>query len=333
MNNFKKILVTGGAGYCGGVLIPLLLKKGYKVIVYDIMFFGFGHLPKDPNLEIIKADIRDINQFNDSLGDVDVVLHLACISNDSSFVLNEKLSETINYDAFEPLVISSKKFGVKRFIYASSSSVYGVSEKLNVTEEHPLVPLTLYNKFKGLCEPLLFKHIDNDFEGVVFRPATVCGYSPRLRLDVSVNILTNYAVNKGFIKVFGGQQMRPNLHILDYADLCLKLIEAPKDKINGEIFNCGHENLKIIKIADSIKSLIEQKYDKEISINIKESDDNRSYHINSDKVKRILNFVPKLSIQDAVSGLCESFENKLIPDSFENDIYYNVKTIMKSDIK
>lgn len=329
--NFKKsILVTGGAGYCGGVLIPLLLENNYKVKVYDIMFFGSSHLPKHDNLEIIKGDIRDIGKFKDSLGGVDIVLHLACISNDSSFVLNEKLSETINYHSFEPLVKESKENGVKRFIYASSSSVYGVSEQLNVTEDHPLVPLTLYNKFKGMCEPILKRHIDDNFEGVIFRPATVCGYSPRQRLDLSVNILTNYAVNKGFIRVFGGDQLRPNLHINDYANLCLKLIESPSDKVNGEIFNCGNENMKMMEIANSIKDITEEKYQLNIDIRVEESDDKRSYHINSDKIKNKIGFDPNFTIKNAVDDLCNAFKNNLIPKSFEKDIYYNVKTIKKS---
>ena len=331
MNNFKTILITGGAGYCGGILVPKLLEKNYKVKVYDIMFFGSDHLPKHPKLEIIKADIRDLNTFKKSLKGVDVVLHLACISNDTSFLLNEKLSETINYDSFEPLVVESKKNGVSRFIYASSSSVYGVSDKLNVTEDHPLVPLTLYNKFKGLCEPLLLKHIDDKFSGVIFRPATVCGYSPRQRLDVSVNILTNFAVNKDFIKVFGGTQMRPNLHIIDYAKLCIKLIESSDELVNGQIFNCGYENMKISDIAYSVKNIVEQNYKKKIKIKTEFSDDNRSYHINSNKIKKILNFSPTLTVEDAVKDLCVAFKKNLLPNSFD-DKYFNVKSIKKSDI-
>ena len=332
MNNFKTILITGGAGYCGGILVPKLLEKNYNVKVYDIMFFGSDHLPKNPKLEIIRADIRDLKTFKKSLKGVDVVLHLACISNDTSFLLNEKLSETINYDCFEPLVVESKKNGVSRFIYASSSSVYGVSEKLNVTEDHPLVPLTLYNKFKGLCEPLLLKHIDDKFSGVIFRPATVCGYSPRQRLDVSVNILTNFAINKDFIKVFGGTQMRPNLHILDYAKLCIKLIESSDELVNGQIFNCGYENMKISEIASSVRNIVEENYNKKIKIKTEFSDDNRSYHINSDKIKKLLNFSPTLTVEDAVKDLCLAFKNNLLPNSFEDDKYYNVKSIKKSGI-
>ena len=203
--NYKSIFITGGAGYVGSCLVPELLKKNYKVTVYDIMYFGDSFLPKhNSNLKVINGDIRDQNKLKKSCEGHDVFLHLACISNDSSFELDENLSKTINFDAFEPMVIAAKQAGIKRFIYASTSSVYGVSKEKNVTEDHPLVPLTLYNKFKGMCEPLLFKHTDKDFFGVVFRPATVCGYAPRLRLDLSVNILTNFAINKNQIKVFGG---------------------------------------------------------------------------------------------------------------------------------
>ena len=175
-------------------------------------------------VEIISGDIRDKEKIYTSCQNHDVFIHLACISNDTSFALDERLSTSINLDAFEPMVLAAKRSKIKRFIYASSSSVYGVSDQKNVKEDHPLVPLTLYNKYKGLCEPMLLKHTDKNFEGVVFRPATLCGYAPRQRFDLSVNILTNHAVNKKKITVFGGDQLRPNLHIQDYCDLIEKLI-------------------------------------------------------------------------------------------------------------
>jgi nucleoside-diphosphate-sugar epimerase len=188
---FDKVLVTGGAGYCGARLVPQMLARGYKVTVFDIMFFGNQFLPRDnPNLRIIDGDIRDAAKFAAAVAGHDAVVNLACISNDASFELDEDLSTSINLNAFEPLVVAAKKAGVKRFVYASSSSVYGVSDNPDVTEDHPLVPLTLYNKYKGMCEPLLKNHTDASFTGVIFRPATVCGYSPRQRLDLSVNILT-----------------------------------------------------------------------------------------------------------------------------------------------
>jgi len=330
--NFKNILITGGAGYCGSVIVPLLLKKGHNVVVYDTIFFGDDHLPKNnANLTIIKGDIRDLSSLKIALNGIDAVLHLACISNDVSFELDEKLSTSINYDAFEPLVIASKNAGVKRFIYASSSSVYGVSEELNVTEDHPLVPLTLYNKYKGMCEPLLKKHTTENFVGVTFRPATVCGYAPRQRLDLSVNILTNLAVRNNVITVFGGEQLRPNLHINDYANLCDILLNANDELIADEIFNCGYENKSIMDIANIVKKVVSARYPhrEEVTLTISESDDKRSYHINSDKIAKKLGFIPHNSINDAVNGLCDAFEKNLLPLSLENEIYFNVKTMKK----
>jgi len=330
---FQKILITGGAGYCGSILTPQLLEMGYEVTVYDIMYYGCDFLPKDhPNLTIIEGDIRDTDKLAQALEGIDAVLHLACISNDTSFELDEALSTTVNLDAFEPMVVAAKKAGVKRFVYASSSSVYGISDKPNVTEDHPLVPLTLYNKFKGMCEPILFNHTDDDFVGVVFRPATVCGYGPRQRLDVSVNILTNFAVNKGEISVFGGSQLRPNLHIQDYCDLCKALLEAPNETIANEIFNCGFQNMSIMDIALTVKKIVEEIFPAkgEIGIVTTPSDDIRSYHINSDKVARVLGFKPKHSVEEAVRDLCQAFQDGLLPDSFDDDKYFNVRT-MKVD--
>ena len=184
----KKIIVFGGGGYCSSLVVPQLLAENKFVTVYDTFWYGADHLLNHPNLRLIKADVRDLDRVRDALQAQDEVLHLACISNDASFELDEELSTTVNLTSFEPLVIEAKKAGVKRFVFASSSSVYGISDSPNVTEDHPLLPLTLYNKYKGMCEPLLLKHTDANFVGVIFRPATVCGYAPRLRLDLSVNI-------------------------------------------------------------------------------------------------------------------------------------------------
>ena len=334
--NFNSILIAGGAGYVGSHLVPEFLKKGYKVTVYDIMYFGKNFLPENhKNLSIISGDIRDKEKLLDSCKNHDIFLNLACISNDTSFVLDEKLSTTINLDAFEPMVIAAKKAKIKRFLYASTSSVYGVSSKKDVTEEHPLVPLTLYNKYKGMCEPLLLKHTDKDFKGVVFRPATVCGYAPRLRLDLSVNILTNFAVNKSFIKVFGGDQLRPNLHIHDYFRAVETLINAPDEKIENQIFNVGFQNLSISDLAQKVKKVVEKEFPekKDIQILKSPSDDKRSYHINSDKIKKILGFVPKKTIENAIEDLCKAFKAKKINDSFDNDLYFNVKRLQNIQAK
>ena len=227
------------------------------------------------------------------------------------------------------MVIAAKEAGVKRFVFASSSSVYGVSDSPNVTEDHPLVPLTLYNKYKGMCEPLLLKHTDNNFVGVVFRPATVCGYGPRQRLDLSVNILTNHAINKRKITVFGGDQLRPNLHIQDYADLCKLLLLAPNEKVKNQVFNCGFQNMSIMSIAQIVKKVVEQVFPEKdgIPIDVTTSDDPRSYHINSDKIYRELGFRPKHSIEDAVMDLCQAFKEGKLPNSFDDNKYYNVRTM------
>jgi len=333
---YKSVFITGGAGYVGSILVPELLKKNYRVAVYDIMYFGDDFLPKNnPNLKVIRGDIRDQENLKKSCQGYDVFLHLACISNDSSFQLDENLSKTINFDAFEPMVVAAKANGIKRFIYASTSSVYGVSKEKNVTEDHPLVPLTLYNKFKGMCEPLLFKHTNKDFMGVVFRPATVCGYAPRLRLDLSVNILTNFAINKNQIKVFGGDQLRPNLHIMDYCEAVDTLLQAENKKIENQIFNVGYQNMSINEIANLVKKVVEKEYPQKGKIDIIKtaSNDNRSYHINSDKIKKILGFQPKKTIAMAVVDLCNAFKDGKIKNSFEDDFYFNLNRLKKIKAK
>lgn len=330
----KNVLVTGGAGYVGHVLVPRLLADGYNVTVYDLLFFGC-RLPNHPALRVVKGDIRDTAKLAESLKGQDAVLHLACISNDASFELDENLSKTINYDCFEPMVVAARKAGVRRFVYCSTSSVYGVSDAPDVTEEHPLVPLTLYNKFKGMCEPLLWRHKADDFTCVTMRPATICGYSPRTRLDLSVNILTNHAVNKGVITVFGGKQMRPNLHIEDMVDAYRLMLTAPHEKIHGETFNVGFENHSIADLATMVKAVVERDAPDRGSIGIvtTPSDDNRSYHVNSDKIRRVLGYAPKRTIEDAMRDLVRGFLNHLLPDSFDNDWYYNVRTMKRIGAK
>jgi len=326
-NGISKVLVTGGAGYVGNVLVPQLLGAGYEVVVYDVMFFGCATLPKHPKLTVVEGDVRDTAKLAGLFKGVDAVLHLACIANDPSFDLDPELGKSINYDCFEPMVVAARDAGVKRFVYCSSSSVYGVSEQPNVTEDHPLVPVSDYNKFKGMCEPLLFKHQAPGFTCVTIRPATLCGYSPRTRLDLSVNILTNLAVNKGQITVFGGEQMRPNLHINDMCDAYQMLLEVPAEKISGEIFNCGYQNMKIKDIALLVRKVVAEVFPNRPPVEIvtTPSNDPRSYHINSDKIFRALGYKPKRSVEDAVRDLCKAFEGGRLPNSLDDDLYYNVR--------
>jgi len=331
----NKVLVTGGAGYVGCVLIPKLLHAGYEVVVYDLMLFGSGGLPTHDNLQVIKGDIRAAAGFATALDGVDSVIHLACISNDPSFELNPDLSKSINYDCFEPMVKASKDAGVARFIYASTSSVYGVSDAPEVTEEHPLVPLTDYNKYKGMCEPILLRYQSPEFTTVIIRPATVCGYSPRMRLDLTVNILTNHAVNNGVIKVFGGSQKRPNIHIEDITDLYVDLLEMSSEKIAGETFNASYQNHTVADIADIVKTVVEEEMPEKAPIRIETttSDDLRSYHVTSKKITEKLGYTPKRTLEDAVRDVCTALKEGRLPDSMSDDQYFNVNAVKAIDLQ
>ena len=327
------LLITGGSGYVGTRLINRLIKKEkINIINYDISFFGDSHLPNVNNFFHYKKDLRDVNSFKKIIieKNIDTVLHLACISNDPTFELNSEISKEINFTAFEPLVKTSKENGVKKFIYASTCSVYGVSDSPDVTEDHPLIPITDYNKYKALCEPVLTKYLDNKFAGIIIRPATICGFSEKMRFDVTVNILTNFAYNKNFIKVFGGQQKRPNLHIDDMCRLYEYLIFNDISNFNGEIFNVGQENLKIIEIAEKIKNIMKKRFGKEIEIKIEPSSDLRSYQINSDKSIKVLNFSYEKNVEDAINDLIEAFEQNKIQDSF-SEKWQNISVLKKID--
>ena len=326
----QTVLVTGGGGYVGSVLIPLLLEAGYTVRVLDLFLYGehvFDDIPAEhtTRLEIFKGDLRDQSLLRKSLAGCDAVIHLACISNDPSFELDATLGRSINYDAFMPLVDIAKDSGVSRFIYASSSSVYGVKDDPNVTEELPLEPLTDYSKYKAMCEDELRERQSDGFTTLILRPATVCGYSPRLRLDLSVNILTNHAINRGKITVFGGNQLRPNFHVRDCAELYVKCLALPAADIAGKTFNAGYQNLKLIEIAELVRKVVGA----QVGIETTPTDDNRSYHISSEKIRRELGYEPRLTIEDAITGLRDAFAAGKIHEPLTNPSYYNIKRMQE----
>ena len=328
-----KILVIGGGGYVGSLLVQKLLELNFEVKVLDLFIYGepkvvFGSYNNSNLLHSIKGDMRDIDLVDNILNEVDTVIHLACISNDPSFELNPNLSKSINYDCFYPLVKICKK-KIKKFIYASSSSVYGIKKEENVTEDLCLEPLTDYSKFKALCEYIILNESGSKICSTVIRPATVCGYSPRTRLDVIVNILTNHALNNRRIVVHGGQQKRPNIHVSDMVNSYLEILKQPDNLIENEIFNVGCENLELQKIAEIVK----KKVGKDIIISNEKSTDLRSYHISSEKIKKRISFTFKKSIGHAVDDLAEAFNLKLLKNSMTDPRYFNIMMMKKIKLK
>ncbi len=332
----KKLMIIGGSGYVGSSLINKLIKnKKYEILNYDLDIFGSNHLPKN-KISHIKGDVRDIQKIEKILKNFqpNEILHLACISNDPSYLLNKSLSKNVNYTAFKRLIKLLEKSDIEKFLYASTCSVYGVSKKKNITENHPQKPLTEYNKYKGECEKILKDRANNNYSACIIRPSTVCGVSPKMRLDLTVNILTNFAFHKGYVKIFGGEQKRPNLHIEDMTDLYCYLINKKNYlDCNNESFNAGGENLKISSIGRKVKKIVEEFKNEKIDLIFEKSSDKRSYHVNADKIKKYFNFKPKRNVSDAIKDLCIFFNNYKRRDTFSNKNFFNVKKLMSIKFK
>ncbi|CAK0759301.1 UDP-glucose 4-epimerase [uncultured Gammaproteobacteria bacterium] len=326
------VLVTGGAGYVGSVLTPKLLAAGHRVKVLDLYLYGDDTLASsrgNPMLREIKGDLRNPETVAAALSGCDAVIHLACISNDPSFELDPGLGKSINYDAFRPLVRAAKAAGVERFIYASSSSVYGVKEGVAVTEDLPLEPLTDYSRFKMLCEHELEEERAPGFAVLTIRPATVCGYSPRQRLDVIVNILTNHAVNLGKVTIMGGAQLRPNIHIDDMCDVYLLGLQLPAERIDGGVYNAGEKNHTVQELADIVRAVVGP----QVTAEVAPTNDPRSYHVSSDKIARELGFRAQRTIPDAVRDLVAAFAAGKLPNALTDPRYYNIKTMRQVELK
>ena len=311
----EKVLITGGCGFIGTKLVHSLIKRNCNVIVIDNQWFG-NYLPKNKNLRIIKSDIRNINE--NILNGVKTVFHLASVSNDPCSDLNPKLSWEIGPLATFKLLDICKKKKVKNFLYASSGSVYGVSNKKKVKEDTPLFPISDYNKQKMITEKVI-ESFSKFFRVVMIRPATVCGISPRLRLDLSVNMLTYQAVKNKIITVFGGKQIRPNIHIDDMVSL-YNFFHKNK-KIEG-IFNAGFENLSILEISKKIQNHADCK------IKILKSNDPRSYRLDSSKIIS-LGFKPAKGVEDAIIEGIELFRKSTFKIKDKN---LNLKQMIKSKI-
>ncbi len=321
----KKIFIAGGGGYVGAELSKFLANLGCKVTVYDLFIYGDDVIPNHKNIKKIKGDIRDKILLKEAMQYHSDLIHLACISNDPSFELDPQLGKSINLNSFRPFVEIALQSKIKTFVYASSSSVYGIKDEQNVTEDMSLEPLTDYSLFKSECEKILFEYSSDEFVTTVIRPATVCGYSSRQRLDVIVNILTNHAYNNNKIKIFGGSQLRPNIHIKDMINCYLTVINSKNIIKNKKIYNAGYQNQSVSDIANIVKN----SFNKKIELETVETDDNRSYHISSQKIKKELGFEAKYNIKNAVEDLIFAFDNGFLPNSMNDKKYFNIKTMQE----
>lgn len=311
-----RIVVTGACGYKGTVLVPKLLDRGHEVVAFDIMWFG-NFLRAHPKLHVVKGDVRNIDEIR--LDGIDAIVHLSSIANDPCGDLDPKLTWEVSALATMQLADRAVRKGVKHFIYASSGSVYGIKDELQVTEDLELKPISEYNKTKMVAERVLLSYA-NDMVVQIVRPATVCGYSPRMRLDVSVNMLTMQALAKRRITVFGGQQTRPNIHIDDITDVYAFMLDHPEHR---GVYNAGFENISIMDIARQVTTYAEAE------ITVTESNDPRSYRVNSDKLLAT-GFRPKKTVGHAIREIIEKYHSGELKDE---ERFYNLKWMQREVLK
>ncbi len=328
---FKKVFVTGGAGYVGSLLVPSLLEKGYEVVVYDMFLYG-DTISEHQNLRKINADIRDKGKLIESAKGIDAFIHLACISNDPSFDLNPQLGKSINYDSFFNVLDAAREGGTRRFILASSTSQYGIKPlDMKVTEETPAEPITDYAKYKLECEKIMRERDDlvGNMEYVFVRPSTLCGYAPRLRLDLTVNILTMNALIDKKIRMFTPDALRPSLNIRDMVRFYEVMLDSPRELINKQAFNVSFVNATIREYAE----LVRRTLGGNVELEVTPTDDKRSYHVNASKIRDKFGFKFKHTIEDAINSIREAHEKGKIVDGLNNPLYYNVKQMKRVGLK
>ncbi|SRR5712692_8594775 len=311
-----KILVTGACGYKGTVLVPKLLAQGHEVVAFDIMWFG-NFLQPHPKLRVVKGDVRDIEAV--PLDGVEAIIHLSSVANDPCGDLDPRLTWEVSCLATMQLADRAVRRGIKRFLFASSGSVYGVKDEPQVTEELELTPISEYNKTKMVAERVLLSYA-NEMIVQIIRPATVCGFSPRMRLDVSVNMLTMQALTRERITVFGGQQTRPNIHIDDITDVYLFMLKHPEHE---GIYNAGFENISIMQIAERVLEHAPAQ------ITVSASNDPRSYRVNSDKLLKA-GFKPKKTVNDAIRELVHKFR---VGELKDEERFHNLKWMQREVVK
>lgn len=318
------ICIVGGAGYVGSSLVPYLIKKAHKVTVLDTFWYG-DHLRDHPNLLKIKGDVRTKLDLDCAFSNQDAVIHLACVSNDPSFDLNPTLGREVNLESFPGVLDAIERSNVKRFIFASSSSVYGVSDEPFVDENTKCNPLTDYSRFKLECENMLFRL---SCPWVIVRPATIAGYSPRMRLDLVLNALTiNAVVNKKII-VHGGEQIRPNINVKDMVRVYESMLFMNTSRIHQQIFNAGADNHTVKHLSQIVQWAIGEG----VEVQVEPVIDQRSYKISSEKAKRVFDFYPKFSLQQAAQTIEAAYNYGMLPNALTNPEFYNIKQMKELNL-